>query len=197
PRARPQYLATRAIDVISEAEPRLEHLPVGRDFAVGGEGLTLAHRPDERREKHRFRRRDRVGLDLRLPAQPVVQRQTRIRLPGVLEEYGQLALHEILGARLLDGDPADAGLLQVQLHGADDRRPRRARGGSGRIVGAVGALDVPGPELQEPQEPADAAEDDAAVGEADERLVGQRAVEFGPKLDQMVAARERDVVQYL
>src|SRR5256885_13221940 len=36
-----------------------------------------------------------------------------------------------------------------------------------------------------------------SVGEADERLVGQRAVEFGPKLDQMVAARERDVVQYL
>ena len=47
-------------------------------------------------------RRDRIGLDLRLPAQSVLHVQVRRGLPLVLHEDGRLGLRDALRARLLD-----------------------------------------------------------------------------------------------
>ena len=97
-----------------EAEARLPHLPVRRDVAVGGECLPLDGLPDERREEDLVGRRDRVGLDLRFPPQPELERQVGHRLPEVLEEDRRLSLRDLLRARLVHGQPAHAGLLEVE-----------------------------------------------------------------------------------
>ena len=89
------------------------------------------------RVEHLFARRDQVGLQLRLPAQAVADRQVRVRLPLVLHEERRLRLRDVLRARLLDGEPADARLLQEQ----------QQRTGDG---GAAGAL--PRSVLVEPSE---------------------------------------------
>ena len=68
----------------------------------------------------------RLGLDLRLPTQAVVEGQVRAGLPAVLEEQRQLVLNDRLGARLVHRQSADAGLLEVERHRAGDVRAHRA-----------------------------------------------------------------------
>ena len=81
--------------------------------------------PMKPREEDIGRICDRVGLNLRLPAQSIVDRQSAGHLPAVLHEQGQFVLRDALGARVFHGQPANAGLLQVEQHRSRDSRAMR------------------------------------------------------------------------
>src|SRR5712672_1738864 len=65
-----------------DSEPRLELLPRRRNVTVGWKA-TLA---DEGREEDLRWRRERVGLQLRVPTQAITQRQVWTNLPLVLNK---------------------------------------------------------------------------------------------------------------
>ena len=183
------------LDVVGKPEARLEHLLVRRDRAIGRERVSVDGLSDERGEKHLRRRRDRVRLDLRAPAQSVVHRPLGIGLPGILRKEVVLVLHDRLGARLVDRERRHAGELQIQH---DRPRDRRSAGAGTRVVRRpVGALHVAGALRDVVDEPRHTVERHAAVGEADERLVGFRAVPLSTELEEVAAFREREVVEHL
>ena len=104
-------------------------------------------------------------------------------------------LGDLLGAGLLHGQPADAGLLQIDQDGSGDLRALGAGARGGRA--AVGALHVPVPLVDEVQEALHRAEDVTAVGEADEGLGRLDAVPLDAGLDQVIAPGQGNVVQQL
>ena len=111
------------------AQARLPHVVVRRDFAVRREFLAEAGLADEVRKEDLVGRGDHVGLDLRFPAQAHLHGETAIRLPGILEKKRRLFLGDGLGAGFFDRQIADASLLQVEQHRAGDFRAGRADAG--------------------------------------------------------------------
>ena len=178
-----------------DPQPRLPHVVVRRDGAVRGEGLGTRRGDhglaDERREEDLVGRRPHVGLDLRLPAQAILDGDVGPRLPVVLQEDGGLLLRDLLRAGIYDGMAVGARLLQVEEHRPGDRGARRA---GARLRGAaVRALDV-ARVLGVVEEAVRRAEDEAAVGEADEGLVRAHPVVLDAPLDGVIAAQDREVV---
>ena len=126
PRARPKKGLAVAVCVVGQAYPRLQHIQVGWDSAVGWEPVgarVVGHGfADEIAEEDGGRIGDRVGLNLRLPAHAVVDRQPVGNQPTVLHEQCQFVLRNSLGARFLHGQPAHAGLFQVEQDRSGDLR---------------------------------------------------------------------------
>ena len=194
-----QHLAPVTRDVVGEAEARLEHRLVGRDRAVARElegALGVGHGlPDERRVEELVDRGDQVGLDLRFPAEAIVEREVAGRLPAVLHEERELVLDDLLGARLLHREPADARLLQVERDRPGDRRADRARAGG--VAAPVGALDVLVALRHVVQEAFHRGEPHPPVAEPAEGLLHARPVPLAAELEEVAAAHDGDVVEHL
>ena len=174
-----------------DTQPGLEHLPVRRDVAVRGKRLSLHRLPDEAVEEDLAGRGDDVGLLLALPAQAVLDGQLAAGLPLVLEEHRDAPLRDVLGAGLLDAQPAHPRLLEVQQHRPRDVRPgRTAPGLGGRPVRALHVVGVPGVV----QEAVGGAEDVAAVGEADEGLHALDRVQLRSELYRVAPLHDGEVV---
>ena len=112
--------------IIGYAQARLEHIPGRGDFAVGGECVCARLIGDsfanEICEKDLVWIGDYIGLDLRLPAQAVIECELVRGLPTVLHKQSQFVLRDILRARFFHAQATDAGLLQI-----DEDRPGNFR----------------------------------------------------------------------
>ena len=93
------------VDVVGHANAGLEHRPVRGDFAIGREGVRprLVARcfADEIGEEDFGGIGEHIRLNLRLPAQAVIERQLVRNSPTVLHKRGQLVLWDGLCARFL------------------------------------------------------------------------------------------------
>ena len=147
---------------------------------------------DKRREEDLFRRRNRVRLDLRIPAQAVAQCQVPADLPFVLHEERGLELLNGLRAGILGGLAVNPGELQEKRQRPGNAGPRGTR--SVVIGGAVRAFHVLRTDIHIVHEALYAAENISSIGEADEGLRGGGAVEFGAKLEIVCAAHQRKIV---
>src|SRR5918995_5028723 len=101
-----------AFHVIGKPQSRLEHGVVAGNCSIAGElegSLGIGDRLTDKRSVKQIRYRgDEIGLDLGLPAQPVVHRELRRGPPAVLEEERQLMLNDGLGPCLIYGESANA-----------------------------------------------------------------------------------------
>ena len=198
-RAASQQGLVVALHIVGDAQAWLEHSPGRGDFAIGGECVCarcVGNRfANEIGEEDLVWIGDYIGLDLRLPAQTVIECELVRGLPTVLDKQSQFILGHILRARFFHAQAANAGLLQVDEDRAGDFR---SFGTDARGAGAaVGAFDIGVALLDEVEKAIYGIEDVASIGKTDKDLRGCDAVPLNPGFDQVIALADGDIVEQL
>ena len=188
---RARHRAAVAPEVPGHPEPRLQVVevvgnpPVGRERRVAEVG----------REEGVLRFDEDIGMPRPVPAEAEIERQALAGMPGVLEEQADLVHGRLLPAELRGRDAGDGRRLEVEEHGAGDRRVRGTGAGSARR--AVGTVDVAAAVGGEADEAVHRVEDVAAVRQAHELLLHPGPVVFDPGLEEMGARGVRQVLHDL
>ena len=104
-------------------------------------------------------------------------------------------LGDFLGARFLHGQPAHAGLFQVEQDRSGDSRTLGAYTVSAET--SVGTFDVPVALFYKVEKPVHRVEDVPSVGESDKGLRGFDAVPLDAGLEKVAAPGQGDIVEQL
>ena len=199
PRTASQQGLVVAVYIVGDAQARLEHVPGRGDFAIGRECVCarcVGNRfANEIGEEDLVWIGDYIGLDLRLPAQAVVECELVRGLPTVLDKQSQFILGHILRARFFHAQAANAGLLQVDEDRAGDFRSFGT--GPGGAGAAIGAFDIGVALFDEVEKAIYGIEDVASIGKTDEDLPRCDAVPLDSGFDQVIALADGDVVEQL
>ena len=170
---------------------------------IGDRAVRRESRIAQKARVRRGRRVDRCRHPLRVPPQPVVERQPVTRLPFVLHEERKLLVADIRRSRRIARDPVRAAALQIEQKGTAGRRRARRTGRRRRHVRTIRAAHGERSEAsgrrrrRVAQKARHAVEDVSAFEKAAKDLEVVGVQPFAAGLDCVLAGHDRNVVLHL